>query len=81
LIAYTFAANATLPKVPYLTRLDYFILSGTVLVFLALMEVAVTSVQARRGRVKLARRIDRWARWAFPLMFLLTAVSLGFSLL
>jgi hypothetical protein len=81
LIAYTFAAGASLPKVPYLTRLDYFILSSTVLVFLALVEATVASYQARHGRVELARSIDRWARWLFPAVFLLMAVmSLGFRL-
>ncbi len=81
LIAYTFAAGASLPKVPYLTRLDYFILFSTVLVFLALVEATVASYQARQGRVELARSIDRWSRWLFPSVFLLLAVmSLGFRL-
>jgi hypothetical protein len=79
LIAYTFAAGASLPKVPYLTRLDYFILFSTVLVFLALVEATVASYQARHGRVELARSIDRWSRRLFPSVFLLMAVmSLGF---
>ena len=43
LTAYTFATSASLPRVPYLTRLDYFILSSMVLVFLALVEAAVSS--------------------------------------
>ena len=81
LIAYTFAAGASLPKVPYLTRLDYFILSSTVLVFLALVEATVSSYQARKGRVEFARSIDRWSRWLFPSVFLLmTIMSLGFRL-
>lgn len=71
LIAYTFAIGNHLPKVAYLTRLDHFVLASTVLVFLALMEVTVASYQVRCGRVELARRIDRWARWCFPLMFVL----------
>ena len=81
LIAYTFAAGASLPKVPYLTRLDYFILFSTVLVFLALVEATVASYQARHGRVELARSIDRWSRWLFPSVFLLLAfMSLGFRI-
>ncbi len=81
LLAPQASAGASLPKVPYLTRLDYFILSSTVLVFLALVEATVASYQARQGRVELARSIDRWARWGFPTVFLLMAVmSLGFRL-
>jgi len=78
LVAFTFAISSNLPKVPYLTRLDYFVLFSTMLVFLSLAEVTFTSYQARIGRVELARSIDRWARWCFPLMFLLiTMGSLG----
>jgi len=71
LIAYTFTASASIPKVPYLTRLDNFILYSTVLVFLALLESTVAAYQNRHGRLALARRIDKWARWVFPLAFLL----------
>jgi cadmium resistance protein CadD (predicted permease) len=82
LIAYTFAIGNHLPKVAYLTRLDHFVLASTVLVFLALMEVVVASFQVRCGRVELARRIDRWARWCFPLMFVLIILgSIGPGLL
>jgi hypothetical protein len=78
LVAFTFAIGGNLPKVPYLTRLDYFVLFSTMLVFLSLAEVTFTSYQARIGRVELARSIDRWARWCFPLMLLLiTMGSLG----
>ena len=78
LVAFTFAIGGNLPKVPYLTRLDYFVLFSTMLVFLSLVEVTLASYQARVGRVELARRIDRLARWCFPLMFLLiTMVTLG----
>ena len=71
LIAYTFTVSASIPKVPYLTRLDNFILYATILVFLALVESTVAAYQNRNGRLELARRIDKWARWVFPLAFLL----------
>ena len=38
LIAYRFAVGTSLPKVSYLTRLDYFILTATILVFASLIE-------------------------------------------
>lgn len=78
LIAYTFSISSNLPKVAYLTRLDLFVLASTVLVFLALAEVTVASYQVRCGRVELARKIDRWARWCFPAVFaLITMGSIG----
>jgi hypothetical protein len=69
LIAYRFAIGADVPKLPYLTLLDEFILLGTVLVFLSLIEVMVTTRLALNDRIKTARTIDRHARWGFPLTF------------
>ena len=70
LIAYTFTASASLPKVPYLTRLDLFILYATILVFLALVESTVAAYLNRNDRLETARRMDKHARWVFPLAFM-----------
>jgi hypothetical protein len=75
LIAYRFAIGTTLPKVSYLTRLDFFILASTVLVFTSLIEVVVTSILAHKEQLARARMIDRWARWLFPAAFILVAVQ------
>ena len=42
LIAYRFAIDSQLPPLPYMTRLDVFILTSTLLVFFSLIEVVVT---------------------------------------
>ena len=75
LIAYRFAVGALLPKVSYLTRMDYFILASTVLVFLSLVEGVVTSRLAAGGRLEIARRLDHHARWVFPAVFLAIGVK------
>jgi hypothetical protein len=75
LIAYRFAVGSDLPKVSYLTRLDYFILGSTILVFASLIEVVVTSSYARTGRLERARAIDRWSSWLFPAIFILFSVQ------
>ena len=43
LVAYRFLLGQSLPPVSYLTRLDYFLLGSTILVFVALIQVALTS--------------------------------------
>lgn len=68
LIAYRFSIGALVPKVSYLTRLDYFILGSTLMVFLTLLLVIVTSNLAKSGQAQLAIRIDWWSRILFPLM-------------
>ena len=76
LIADRFAVGAELPKVSYLTRLDFFILSGTILVFASLIEVIVTSTIAQQEKIELARKLDRWSRLLFPAIFSMVAVKI-----
>jgi hypothetical protein len=69
LIAYRFAVGADVPKLPYLTLLDAFILASSVLVFLSLVEVVTTTTLAVGSRIETARAIDRHSRWIFPSAF------------
>jgi cadmium resistance protein CadD (predicted permease) len=57
--------------------MDFLVFSATVLVFLALLEVIITSRYAQKGHTQRAQTIDRYARWMYPLAFL---VLLVFSL-
>ena len=75
LIAYRFSIGELVPKISYLTRLDYFLLGSTLMIFLALLLVIITSNLAKSGQVQLARQIDRWSRVLFPLMLLLTLTA------
>ena len=69
LIAYRFAMVGLLPNISYLTRMDYFILGATLLVFLALIQAVVTAMLAESNKIPLAQGIDRWCRVIFPLIF------------
>jgi hypothetical protein len=69
LIAYRFLLANLLPKLPYMTRMDYFSLFSTLLVFFALVEVMTTSALAGSDRLKLAKRIDLVSRFMFPVAF------------
>lgn len=65
-IAYHVALGSRLPEISYLTRLDVFVFSATLLVFLAMVEVVVTTAMARNERIKGARWLDRACRLIFP---------------
>jgi len=65
LVAYRFLLGQSLPPVSYLTRLDYFLLGATILVFVALIQVALTSAMSERR----AASINRNSRWVFPVVF------------
>ncbi|MDH4046267.1 MAG: hypothetical protein OEW06_17605, partial [Gemmatimonadota bacterium] len=69
LIAYRFMLGNLVPKLSYLTRLDYFMLGATSMVTLTLFVMAGTSYLARAGRGTIVERIDRVGRVAFPLVF------------
>jgi len=66
LIAYRFVLANLIPPLPYMTRMDYFTLGSTLLVFFALVEVIVTSTLARKDLLRVAVAVDRTARIAFP---------------
>ncbi len=69
LIAYRFLLASLVPKLAYMTRLDYVSLGGTVLVFVAFLQVLLTSVLGYSGRRKEARLLDVWCRVVFPIVF------------
>ncbi len=69
LIAFYLAVGNMLPRIPYLTRLDRFLVGATLLVFLAFAEAVITTTLNRHGRTELSARIDRWSRVAFPMVF------------
>lgn len=78
LIAYHIALSGRLPEIPHLTNMDKFLFSSTILVFLSLIEVVITSHYVGADQLVFARRIDRISRWLFPLLFI-TAMGLSFS--
>jgi hypothetical protein len=69
LVAYRFLLGQKLPPVSYLTRLDYFLLGSTVLVFIALIQVALTGAMNEEGRADRAKAVNRSSRWAFPVAY------------
>ena len=79
LIAYRFSVGADVPKLPYLTNLDAFILSSSLLVLLTLIEVILTTTLACNNRLNLARAIDRYSRLVFPIAFVAVTVATLFN--
>ena len=73
-IAFHISLSSLVPKIPYLTRLDIFVFGGTLLVFLAVIEVVITTNWARSNRLKSARNLDWFCRLAFPIALVLISV-------
>ena len=70
LIAQRFVFASLLPRLPYMTRMDYFTVGSTLLVFMALITVIFTSFLAGKKNDSLAHKVDISARVTFPVIFL-----------
>jgi hypothetical protein len=74
LIMFRFTLASMLPALPYLTRMDLLTIGCTALVFLAFLQVVVTSLLAYGRRVRAARVMDRVCRVAFLVAFVALVV-------
>jgi Neurotransmitter-gated ion-channel ligand binding domain/Neurotransmitter-gated ion-channel transmembrane region len=75
IIAYRFVLVNQLPRVPYLTRLDYLMLGCTTLVFLVLVQLVTTNAMMTKAHPERARKLDVWARCVFPALFLILVIG------
>lgn len=74
LVAFQFAVGILLPRISYLTRMDFFMLVTSIMIFLALVEGVTTSKLATSGRKELALKIDKYSRICFPVAYLVFAL-------
>ncbi len=70
LIAFLFSIDRLLPKISYLTLIDFFTLFSILLVFLAFVESVITCTMGLNGKVERARAIDYYSRFIFPLCYI-----------
>jgi Neurotransmitter-gated ion-channel ligand binding domain/Neurotransmitter-gated ion-channel transmembrane region len=69
-IAFAFAIQANLPKVPYLTYIDLFFLNCYLFVFITAIEITAMHVAGKSARAARARRISGFSRIGLPIAFL-----------
>jgi hypothetical protein len=75
LIAYRFLLDGALPKLSYLTRMDFFLIGATLLVLLTVVQVTVTTAASDRDHGRRAHRINVHSRWVFPAAFALLMLA------
>jgi hypothetical protein len=76
LIAYRFAVDTQLPRLPYMTRLDVFFLVSTLLVFFSLIEVLVTTILDNNRQLARAKKLDRYCRIIVPVVFVIASIAI-----
>jgi len=75
LIAYRFLLGNLLPKISYLTHMDYFLFGSMFLVFTVLVETSIVARFMSYDKVREAKTLDYWARYAFVILFLIILVG------
>ncbi|UCC16890.1 MAG: hypothetical protein JSU58_11135 [Dehalococcoidales bacterium] len=70
-ISFNFFVSTNLPKISYLTFMDYFVLGIYVFMTLAVIEVLSTYLLSSYGKELIASRIHLHSRWVFPVFFIL----------
>jgi Neurotransmitter-gated ion-channel ligand binding domain/Neurotransmitter-gated ion-channel transmembrane region len=76
LIAYRYAVDIQVPRLPYVTRIDLFFLVSTLLVFFSLIEVLVTTVLDNNQQTERAKKIDHYCRAIFPAIFAIASMAI-----
>ncbi len=71
LIAFLYKLDNILPPVSYLTRMDHFIYTSLLLVFLAYLEALTSTSIALRGKKEFALKLDFVFRIIYPILFLI----------
>jgi Neurotransmitter-gated ion-channel ligand binding domain/Neurotransmitter-gated ion-channel transmembrane region len=79
IVAYRLLLTNFTPRLSYLTRLDFFVFSSTILVFLSLVTVVVISRIMLNQKEALAKKLDIHARWVLPVLFLSVVILCFFA--
>jgi len=75
LIAYRFLLGTLLPKISYLTHMDYFLFGSMFLVFAVLVETLIVVRLTNSEKVDKAKMIEKWSRIAFLVLFLIILIG------
>ena len=76
LIAYRFYLSGLVPKVSYMTRMDYFVVGATALVFASFIGVLIVDFLERNERGELAQKSENLCRIAVPVAVALLVIIL-----
>jgi hypothetical protein len=75
LMAYYVQLGRALPKIDYLTRMDWLVVGSTIIVFSSFSEVIVGMYLVKRDRMVTVRRMERWSRLLYPSAILIVVAA------
>jgi len=71
IISFNLFVSTNLPKISYLTFMDYFVIGIYVFMTLAVTEVLTTYLLSNSGKQAIASRINFHSRWMFPVCYVI----------
>ncbi|MEM1083100.1 MAG: hypothetical protein AAGI48_03190 [Verrucomicrobiota bacterium] len=77
LIAYRFVAAQDLPRLPYLTRMDFFLVGAAFLILISLLGVVLIARRETGGDHEKALKLNRVFRWIYPTGFAVLLFAFG----
>ncbi len=80
-ISFNFFVSSNLPKISYLTFMDYCIIGIYIFMTITVTQVLITHFLVRRGSEVVAVRLNSYSRWLFPAAFLLYLLIAGIIVL
>jgi hypothetical protein len=83
IVAYQFVLVDNMPRMSYLTLTDTVLLVSFLMMAATVPQSLLIHTLVRKGKQRMARRIDRTCRWAFPLAYglLLSGVAYRYGIL
>lgn len=78
LIAFLFSLSFTIPKISYLTKMDIFLYTSLIFIFLALLESIYTSNLSMKGKYNAAKRTDQLSRYFFSIGYFVVLALIYF---
>ena len=79
LFAYQMSLSNVLPKLAYLTRMDFFVLGAFIIVTLGLFQSITTIRLTESNNRDKAERLDSICRWLFPIFFIIVIIFAFFT--
>jgi len=78
-VAYYFVILDSVPKIPYLTMMDAFMIATFMILALTVVISVVVDKLNRSGRKEIGDQVDRVCRWAFPLGYVVVTALIVFA--
>ncbi|MDX1314450.1 MAG: hypothetical protein R3356_03020 [Eudoraea sp.] len=73
-VAYDFVIQDYIPKIPYLTLIDVFVIENFLILVFSVIVTLITGWFFHNGKPDIGKKLNRISRWAFPASYVAIAI-------